>query len=257
VKAYFCLKRVLIFLLLCSFSAVSWAWQGTLDYSKTIPDMGTYYKYRFDERKHFPVYVRIAVLDAVKYDASLFVQDKDAVQSLMHLSLEEKATIAINGGYYRENFLPNGLLIVEGKRKSRFVSNTLLAAVVMITKDGKIKLIKKGASYKDAKYAFQAGPILLEGEKQYAGTSTLLRQRSVVIEFENGQLALVSLSPATMNEAASILEILVKELKKTVKLAVNLDGGVASSFIINFNHHPIIVPERADVKMSLLFYPQK
>jgi uncharacterized protein YigE (DUF2233 family) len=246
-----------MFSLLFSFSIVSWAWQGTLDYSKTIPDMGSYYTYKFDKYKHFPVYVRIAILDPAKYDASLFVQDKGNVQSLMRLSLEQKATIAINGGYYRENFLPNGLLIVEGKRKSRFVSNTLLAAIVLVTKDGEIKLLKKGGSYLNAKYAFQAGPILLEGEKKYAGTSTLLRQRSIVIEFKNGQIALVSMSPATMHEAASILATLVKTQKRSVKLAVNLDGGVASSFVINFDKRPVIIPERADVKMALLFYPQK
>ena len=246
-------NQFLSFILLLLISPLGWSWTGSVIEKRPIPKMGEYIQYQFLEPKHFPVTVNVVLLEAKKYSASLFVQQKKEVKSLMMLSVDKKAKVAINGGFYRENFLPNGLLIVKGKRVSRFVSNRLLAALVQVDKNGAIQLLKKSQSYEKTNSVFQAGPILLEGQNVYNNGSDTLRQRSVIVEFKSGVIGLLSFSPVPMRAAAILVKKISDILKMPVKLAVNLDGGVASSFVVNFMQRPVIVPEREDVKMALLF----
>lgn len=255
--------RLVLFIIFMMFFANQsvFAWQISVENKRVLPkDAGTYEYITANQIKHFPVDIDFIVLNKNHYKADLVSQNWQNAKPLAQLSEDLGAFVAVNGGFYRENFLPNGLLILNGVQKSRFVSNDLLSAVVHINKAGVINIFSKkiyeSDDKKDLFSAFQAGPLLYHKLKTTNIDSDKLRQRSILIEFENGDIGICYFSPVTLTQMLSILTKIVKNSNLTILHATNLDGGIASSFVVNFNKDPIIRLENQPVKMGLLFFIQ-
>ena len=236
------------------FSMSVFPWTVNVISKENISNIGEYFNVKAYEYKRFPAVVHIALMRKNEYRSSLLVQKRAYIRSVMDVSVDTRALVAINGGYYRENFLPNGLLIYNGNIYSHLVLNGLLSGIVAINKAGEIILLKRNDSVKNIDYAFQSGPILNDSGILYQGGSNSLRQRSVIVEFYDQDIAVISFSPVTLNDASNLIMNIAHNLGKKIKLAINLDGGPASSFVVNFSYSPLIVPEYKPVKSVLLFY---
>jgi hypothetical protein len=235
------------------FSISGFSWTINFISKVNISNIGEYFHIKAHKYKRFPTIIHMVLLKKSEYRSALLVQEKANVSSVMNVSIDARALVAINGGYYRENFLPNGLLIYHGHIYSHIVINHLLSGIVAINQAGEIVLLKRGASLKNIDYAFQSGPILNDSGKLYQGSSNALRKRSVIVEFYNKDIVVISFSPVTLSDASNLIMGIANKLGKKIKLAINLDGGPASSFVVNFRYFPLIIPEYKPVKSVLLF----
>ncbi|MCF6777259.1 phosphodiester glycosidase family protein [Thiotrichales bacterium 19X7-9] len=247
------------FISIFSFTSVYAAtWQLTISPVRKLPkDSGTYQHITANRYKHFPIDVDMILLKKNHYQARLLSQNWSDAKTLAQVSDEQGAMVAINGGFYREQFKPNGLLMLDGRKYARFVSNDLLSAIININKQGELAIYAKKA-YHDAKLysAFQAGPLLYDQNKENVVYGNKLRQRSILVIFNNGDIGIFYFSPVSISDVISVLNQVAQKIDQVIKSATNLDGGVASSFVVNFKHDPIIRLESQPVKMVLLFFNQ-
>lgn len=247
-------KKIIFLLIICVLYAnSSYSWNISYVVKKNFFKIGTYSQLKATKYKHFPIIIHMVLLDFGKYSASLEVQDKNAISSVMEVSLKHNALLAVNGGYYREKFLPNGLLVYKGVIRSNLVFNNLLEGIVSISELGELNLYKRKNKHIKAKYAFQTGPILNINGKPYNSNSTMLRQRSAIVQFKNKDIAILSFSPVSLNDMSRLINRIATLINLQVKLALNLDGGLASSFVVNFQYYPVILPEYKPVKSIIMF----
>ncbi|MCF6807595.1 phosphodiester glycosidase family protein [Thiotrichales bacterium 19S9-12] len=240
-----------------AFINITYSWSLSVEQQRFLANDGGIYEHIVAHKlKEFPVVIDLIILDKSHYRADLFSQNWHDAQSLATFSYERGALAAINGGFYRENFLPNGLLVIDGKHYSKFVSNQLLSAVVMINQQGKLEILSKADFHVNLPLysAFQAGPLLYYHNKAKEVSGTKLRKRSILVLFQNGDTGLVYFSPVTLSEVSELLKKVALMLNRKINAATNLDGGIASSFVVNFSWYPIIRSENLPVKMALLFF---
>ncbi len=220
---------------------------------KLLNNIGTLYHFNAYQYKHFPVALTLIEINQDKARASLVIQDKSNIQPLQEIAMQSGAIIATNGGFYRENFLVNGLLISHDKKYSRLVKNSLLSAVVTISQKGIINLYKIGDSgYNDAFWAFQAGPILVDNNHPQKKLDDSAIARRVIYITTNQGLYLALLDGATLNESANILKSVANKLKLQIHLAVNFDGGKAAAFRIQTDNKILSHSELVPVKSIIV-----
>ncbi|MCF6764676.1 phosphodiester glycosidase family protein [Thiotrichales bacterium 19S3-7] len=233
-------------------------WQLTFEKSRQLPAESGIYQHVIAKRyKQFPIDVDMVLFKKNHYKAQLIAQSWHNAKTLADLSEDKGAVVAINGGFYREQFKPNGLLKIDGKKMANFVSNDLLSAIININDKGKLVIYSKKAYPNISLYsAFQAGPLLYDNTKVTIINGHKLRQRSILVSFKSGDIGLFYFSPVSISQAIDILNKIAQHANEVIETATNLDGGVASSFVVNFQHSPIIRLESQPVKMVLLFFDQ-
>ena len=218
-------------------------------------NLGHLYQFKADRYKHFPVRLTVAVLNNGDYRAQLEVQKRQTIKPLREIAEQHHAIIATNGGFYRENFLVNGLLINQGKIQSKLVQNRLLSTIISINRQGQIELGKREKTrYQSTFNAFQSGPILLENNRVKKLDNRKHAAR-VIYALTNHQCFIITLDDATLEQSAFILKSLAKYFSVNFKLAVNFDGGEASAYFFKGRDYPMIKNEWLPVKMILMFFP--
>jgi len=244
---------MLIIIISAFLNLQAFSWDLDVVNKKNLPNAsGNYTEYEFNQSKHFPVTVRTVYIDQSKYRSSIVIQTLQNRQSLIHLSENKKALIAINGGYFRENFLPNGLLVSKGEKISRLVRNRLLDGVVINNANENINLILT-ENYEAGFSAFQSGPVLFDGSGWASVSQKKKRRRNIILQFDNQNIMLVNMSAVTLFEAVNILKDIIAVNKyEKLRLALNLDGGRSAAFVVNFDD-VVMMQENNYIKTAILF----
>ncbi len=247
--------KCLVFTLILFYIKFVNAWELSVIDDRTFLDgSAVYTEYEAQEQKRFPVSIKIVYIFQEKLKAKIVQQSAESKKTLIELADQNQAIIGINGGYYRENFLPNGLLILQGKQYSRMVHNDLLQGIVKLDINDHLSLSSREDS-SNIYSAFQAGPILYQGSQWYKPNWNKVRKRSIIFEFENRNIMLMNTSAISLDELVDILKIWVTKLPENygkLAFALNLDGGRSSAFFLNFPS-PVLVQEQDYIKTAILF----
>lgn len=209
--------------------------------------------------KHFPVKITMIMLKSGDHHAGMMVQKKENIEDVLTVMQEEKAFLATNGGFYRENFRPNGLLIIKGIRRSYFVKNKLLSAIVNIDKGGRLSLLAadqyNGFLQKQLYNAFQTGPILIDdGNIELNLNDYHVAKRVIYALNGDSNLLIFAIDSTTLEDSADIIETIAKYLHQTIKMAVNFDGGKAAGFATSAFDNPVVFAEMVPVKTVVYFF---
>jgi exopolysaccharide biosynthesis protein len=130
----------------------------------------------------------------------------------------------------------------------------LLSSIVSIDNNGVLSIFpKENLNAAKLTNAFQAGPILYKANRKLNVFGDKLRERSVIVNFKNGDIGIFYFSAITLTDMSEILGQISKLWQKSIKTATNLDGGIASSMVVNFKENPVIHLEEQPVKMAILF----
>ena len=238
-------------LLLCAQTSYSWTIKQASS-TQLQNNLGAFYQFTANENKHFPIDLDVIHINQKNLKASLIVQNK-APSSVYTIADQNKALIATNGGFFRENFLINGLLIEKGQKHSSFVNNSLLSAIITIDKKGHVKLLNKTDSYKNAYYAFQAGPTLISNNHVLSNDDYKIAKRIVYVTVKN-QLYIVFINSSTLEQAGTLVKLAMQKLtSNSIDMAVNFDGGKSAALIVNGLKIPYIQPENTLVKTVVVF----
>lgn len=247
--------KYIVPLLTIFYSGFATAWDVFLvDNQNFLNNSADFYEYKAQKKNQFPVYLKAIYIDQDKLKAKIVQQSSGSEKSLIELVDDNKAVIGINGGYYRENFLPNGLLVIQGKQYSRMVNNDLLQGLVKVDLNDQLTLSSRKDAL-DIYSAFQAGPILYQNGKWYDPNWHKIRKRSVIIEFANHNILLVSVSAVSLSELVNILKVMFKHFPEKygeISFALNLDGGRSSAFFVLLPS-PVLVQEQDYIKTAILF----
>ena len=249
------LKRFFFFYSMLILLSVHTAFAWQLEIAKQAPianGKANFYQFKASRTLSFPILVDAILLNNNKYKAGLYVQPQDNVQSVLDIATQKKAFLATNGGYYREEFLVNGLLIDQNKLRLPLVNNALLSSVISIDQKGQINILDKNQPYKNPYYAFQVGPILIKNNVVQKVSDEKVAKRIIYAQTKT-QLLVIYLDSASLQQTAKIVKLIAKKLKLIMIRAVNFDGGKAGAFVVRKYITPLIHPEYAPVKSIVYF----
>ena len=162
---------------------------------------------------------------------TLRVVDNPAGKLSLASAMEGNNCLAgVNGGYFRSDFSPIGLVIGNGRQIHSLEHGKLISGVVVVSK-GRVALLRIG-EFKPAPSiteALQSGPFLIDRGRPVQGLNASKRaDRTVVISDGKGGFGLLMVESVSLAEMAQILANpqIFPELK--ISRALNLDGGSSS-----------------------------
>ena len=176
-----------------------------------------------------------AVVDLAIFSSkscTLRVIDNPTGETLSDTMRREKCAAGVNGGYFRSDFAPIGLLISDGKmiaplQRARLITGVLSASVRGV----QILRVREFSRREKISAAVQCGPFLVDHYDSVHGldASTAAR-RSFAATATNDRALLGICSEISLAELAAILTTtrLADDLK--IQRALNLDGGSSSAF---------------------------
>lgn len=213
-----------------------------------------YQSYVIREPKQFPIVVNLVSMRAEDYHVSLYSKSKPYPLTAFDILRQSSTFFATNGGYYREGFQPNGLWVEEGVRKSRLVQNSLLSAVVVIDREGRIHLGGVDSDIENAWYAFQVGPMIFEaGAYRQNLADGKQARRTVYGQTKQGDIVVMNIAYTTMQQTVEVVSALAELNDWDWETVVNFDGGQAAAFIIDLPNLSVVIPEQSVVKFVMLF----
>ena len=176
-----------------------------------------------------------AVLDLAIFSAkscTLRVIDNPTGETLSDTMPREKCAAGVNGGYFRPDFAPIGLLISDTRmiaplRRARLITGVLSASARGV----QIMRVREFSRPEKISGAVQCGPFLVDHYELVRGLdgSTAAR-RTFAATIRNDRALLGVCSEVSLAELAAILTTtrLADDLK--IQRALNLDGGSSSAF---------------------------
>lgn len=141
---------------------------------------------------------------------------------------EQSCLAGVNGGFFRPDFTPLGLVVSAGRRLHAFERAKLLSGLAIVPdRQPKLLRVKEFSSSRKLSEALQAGPFLIDRGKAVRGLhNNRSAPRTLILTDRHGRYGLAVVEPAvTLADLAAILAApgIVHELKIT--RALNLDGG--------------------------------
>ena len=144
----------------------------------------------------------------------------------------EKCVAGVNGGFFKPDFTPVGLLISDGKlvaplRPARLMTGILSAS----THEVQIQRLREFSRQEKANAAVQSGPFLVDHYEPIPGLDdSHVARRTFVATGTKDRSVLGTCSEVSLAELAAILTTtrLADDLK--IRRALNLDGGSSSAF---------------------------
>ena len=163
----------------------------------------------------------------------------------------------VNGGYFKPDGTPLGLVVSKGVQVHPWESSKLLSGVLAVTPRGASLL--RSAEFKASpgiREALQAGPFLVDHGKPVAGLNTERRaERTVLLADKQGILALLTTAPVSLAELGRLLATpgLLPGLK--IERALNLDGGSSTALWVSADPTPFSRPEWKAVHNAVVLVP--
>jgi uncharacterized protein YigE (DUF2233 family) len=144
----------------------------------------------------------------------------------------EKCVLGVNGGFFKPDFTPVGLLISDGKlivplHPARLMTGILNAS----TQEVRIQRIREFSRQEKTNDAVQSGPFLVDHHQPVPGLNdSHVARRTFVATGTNDRAVLGTCSEVSLAELAAILTTprLADDFK--IQRALNLDGGSSSAF---------------------------
>ncbi|ODN43068.1 phosphodiester glycosidase family protein [Piscirickettsia litoralis] len=201
-----------------------------------------------------PINVHAVILKRGLYQSQLYLQPAASIDWVNEVVKQQKAVVGINAGYFMENFKPNGLLMIAGKRRSAMKYNRLLSALVLVNQQKEVDLKTRSQGYQGAYSALQVGPILVANGKVAVKPNLRYHRRTVLAKAANGDLIILQSSASNLYRLADLLtqHAAIFGAEK-ITFAVNCDGGSSSALMINDKNKPVYLSEATPVKTMLLF----
>ena len=186
------------------------------------------------------------------------VAQRSAALTITDLVSREHALAGINGGYFKPDFTPCGLVLVQGRESSALGSSALLSGCLGITPQGAISL-RATSDGEDPSWrcALQAGPFLIDPGGHLgirpATSASPIAPRSMIARSAQGRIALIATSATTLYALARCLHDHPEGFGLAdVERCLNLDGGPSTSLVIaGAPPHPAI-PEGSRVRTALV-----
>ena len=176
-----------------------------------------------------------AVADLAIFSAkscALRVIDNSTGETLSDIMSREKCIVGVNGGFFKPDFTPVGLLISDGKliaplQPARLITGILSAS----THEVRIRRLREFSRQEKANAAVQSGPFLVDHHEPVPSLDdSHVARRTFVATGTNDRAGLGTCSEVSLAELATILATtpLVHDFK--IERALNLDGGSSSAF---------------------------
>lgn len=180
-----------------------------------------------------------------------------APQALPFWQAETGALLVVNGGYFTEEFLATGLIIIEGQTSG--VSYGDFAGMLAISEAGpEVRWLRERPFDPDEPllYALQSFPILVrpDGQPGFPEEDGRPARRTAIGEDENGRLLFIfapwgslSLHQFSRYLAESDLDL---------RLAFNLDGGPSTGMILA-GETPLEIPAFSALPVVITAHPRR
>jgi phosphodiester glycosidase len=176
-----------------------------------------------------------AVVDVAIFSAkscALRVIDNPTGETLSEMMSREKCAAGVNGGFFKPDFTPVGLLISEGKLIAPLQPARLMTGILSAsTREVRIQRLREFSRQEKANAAVQSGPFLVDHYQAIPGLNdSHVARRTFVAIGTNDRAVLGTCSEVSLAELAAILTTtrLADDLK--IQRALNLDGGSSSAF---------------------------
>lgn len=195
--------------------------------------------------------ILVVNIDPQKYAFSIYQnKDKDSAKTIKEISDETGAVMAINGGFFTEEFVPTGLLISNGQELRKISSADLLNGIFAIDKNKHPEILSSGRKVTTDKYPFaiQNGPLLIDRAgkiKITEDTGKTASRTAIGIDKDNHVIIIVlKQSLFNVDNQISLYDFahLLKDSPELAKLelhsVLNLDGGPSSGLTIGGQYYP-------------------
>lgn len=160
-------------------------------------------------------------------------------KSSEELQQQQACTVLTSGGFYREDGIPLGWLVSDGKELSPYAENWLINGI-LLKDDRGYQIRRDKPSNSELQWAVQTGPVLWED-----GRPTALRlqrdqaaRRLVAAVTKDKQLTIAVVTAADslfggplLKDMPAIVGKLEAVTGQEFASAINLDGGTASAFL--------------------------
>ena len=193
--------------------------------------------------------VELAIFSAKS--CALHVIDNSTGETLADTMPREKCVVGVNGGFFKPDFTPVGLLISEGKliaplQPARLITGILSAS----THEVRIQRLREFSRQEKTNDAVQSGPFLVDHYEPVPGLEdSHVARRTFVATGTNDRAVLGNCSEVSLAELAAILT--TKRLAGDLRIqrALNLDGGSSSAFwFARENGSPFSIREQKPVR---------
>lgn len=176
-----------------------------------------------------------AVVDFTIFSAKscvLRVIDNPTGETLSDTMAREKCAAGVNGGFFKPEFTPVGLLISDGKLVAPLHPARLMTGILSAsTHNVQIQRLREFSRQEKANAAVQSGPFLVDHYELIPGLNdSHVARRTFVAAGTKDRVVLGTCSEVSLAELAAILTTtrLADDLK--IRRALNLDGGSSSAF---------------------------
>jgi hypothetical protein len=176
-----------------------------------------------------------AVVDLAIFSSkscTLRVIDNPTGETLSDTMRREKCAAGVNGGYFRSDFAPIGLLISGGRMIAPLQRARLITGVLSASAGGvQILRVREFSRREKTGAAVQCGPFLVDHYERVRGLDdSNAARRSFAATATNDRALLGICSEISLAKLAAILATtrLADDLK--IQRALNLDGGSSSAF---------------------------
>ena len=175
------------------------------------------------------VTLHLLSFDAGRYTFRVLDQEPSGQADVETVLRRNHCLAGTNGGYFRPDFDPAGLLMCDGRLVQPETRARLLTGALVVTRKHHIALLRANRPLpgKHARQALQSGPFLVENNQEMEGLNAQHRAQRVAV-FTDGwrRWGLVASSDVTLAEFGAILAdpaLLPDGLR--IAGALNLDGG--------------------------------
>jgi uncharacterized protein YigE (DUF2233 family) len=173
-------------------------------------------------------------------------------------AVEQSGSVAgVNGGYFKENGVPVGLLVSEGRQLHPFEQARLLSGMFLVRAGRPYIQRTKGTPPGPLEAAIQCGPLLVEHGTAVAGLNNgRVAPRTFVFLTGRGRVGIGVLRSISLAQAAQILISPALVRDDRISIALNLDGGSSTGFFGRTRSGPLDRPEWARVADCLVLSPK-
>jgi hypothetical protein len=151
---------------------------------------------------------------------------------LARVMAREKCLAGVNGGYFRPDYAPVGLLISDGRIIAPFQRVKLITGILAASARG-VRILRAREFSRQQKFdaAIQCGPFLVDQGRSIRGLEKTRTARRTFAAIKHADLAALGFcSDVSLAELANILATAEIAVSFRIDRAINLDGGSSSGF---------------------------
>jgi hypothetical protein len=173
-------------------------------------------------------------------------------------AVEQSGSVAgVNGGYFKEDGSPVGLLVCEGRRVNPFEKARLLSGMFLVRAGRPYIQRTTGTPSGPLDSAIQCGPLLVEHGATVAGLNDeRVAPRTFVFLTGRGRVGIGIIRSTTLAQAARLLISPGLVRDDRISMALNLDGGSSTGFFGRTRDGSLDQPEWVRVADCLVFSPK-